>query len=110
MLLANINVSKTKEMMTIDSRRYPRVSSTLLINNPAAERERQYKYLSTGIVDKVTVELQSDSLPTRMMHIYRRLPSFNVGNTLWRRLFFACLSSDGLYQRLFRKREAEVEW
>lgn len=55
MFLANINVSKTKEMI-IDSRRYPTVSSPRLINNQAAERERQYKYLSTGIVDKLTIE------------------------------------------------------
>lgn len=48
----NINVSKAKEM-TIDFRRNPTVSSPLLINNPAVEREQQYKYLSTGIVDKL---------------------------------------------------------
>lgn len=64
MLLANINVSKTKEMI-IDSRRYPTVSSPLLINNQAAERERQYKYLSAGIVDKLTLEPQTDGLQTK---------------------------------------------
>lgn len=51
--------------MIIDSRRYPTVSSPLLINNQAAERERQYKYLSTGIVDKLTVEPSSGGLQTK---------------------------------------------
>lgn len=42
------------------------------------------------------------------MHIYRRLPSVNVGNTLWRMFFFAFLLSAGMDQLLFKNRSLRL--
>lgn len=101
MLLANINVSKTKEMI-IDSRRYPTVSSPLLINKQATARVQQYKYLSTGIVDKLTIEPQSDGLQAKgctFIGVFLLLT--------WATLYgggFSFLSSAGMDQLLFKRR------
>ena len=89
-----LNVTKTKNNMCIEFRRYPPAQTDTVIHDNKVEVVDEYKYLGTTIVNKLRWDRHCTVMYKKCqqrLYCLRKLRSFNVDNTI---LFYkSCIQS-----------------